>query len=223
MDLNDAKDFRANAQAKSYSTTFWLSLLFGILGVDHFYLRKWNTGILKALTVGGFGFWYLYDLYELYIGVTRDKDAQKLAGFSQKKRNLFVGFAILWFIWVPTSFGIANSLPSPTPLAESSPRSSFSAVSESCVNILEDIVAVRGTFQSSGNSVSDASKALIQASSSWEMEATNFSGSKSEWLRKMAELSTAVNSFLLTGTPYDGELKFDQLQNNMNLYDQFCN
>lgn len=223
MDLNDANDIPANMQAKSYSTTFWLSLFFGVLGVDHFYLRKWNTGILKALTFGGIGLWYLYDLYELYIGVTRDRDAQRLVGFSDKKRNLFVGLAILWFIWVPTSFGIANSLPSPTPSVESSPRPSYSAVSDSCLNILEHIVEVRGTFQSSGNSVSDASKALSQASSSWEMEATNFSGSKSEWLRKMAELSTAVNSFLLTGTPYDGELKFDQLQNNMNLYEQFCN
>ena len=39
-----------------------LSILFGSLGVDRFYMGYIGTGILKLITMGGFGIWWLIDL-----------------------------------------------------------------------------------------------------------------------------------------------------------------
>ena len=46
----------------NWTTTLWLSFFLGIFGVDRFYMGQTKTGILKLITVGGLGFWYLIDL-----------------------------------------------------------------------------------------------------------------------------------------------------------------
>lgn len=39
-----------------------MSILFGSLGVDRFIMGKIGTGILKLITFGGLGVWWLIDL-----------------------------------------------------------------------------------------------------------------------------------------------------------------
>ena len=39
-----------------------LSIFLGSLGVDRFVMGKVGTGILKLITMGGFGVWWLIDL-----------------------------------------------------------------------------------------------------------------------------------------------------------------
>ena len=39
-----------------------LSIVFGSLGVDRFVMGKIGTGILKLITFGGFGIWWLVDI-----------------------------------------------------------------------------------------------------------------------------------------------------------------
>ncbi|MBR9704843.1 TM2 domain-containing protein [Candidatus Pacearchaeota archaeon] len=39
-----------------------MSIFFGGLGVDRFIMGKIGTGILKLITFGGFGIWWLIDL-----------------------------------------------------------------------------------------------------------------------------------------------------------------
>jgi TM2 domain-containing membrane protein YozV len=39
-----------------------LSVVFGSLGVDRFLMGKIGTGILKLITAGGFGIWWLVDV-----------------------------------------------------------------------------------------------------------------------------------------------------------------
>ena len=39
-----------------------MSILFGSLGVDRFIMGKIGTGILKLITFGGLGIWWLVDL-----------------------------------------------------------------------------------------------------------------------------------------------------------------
>ena len=41
--------------------TLVLSILFGGLGVDRFMMGKIGTGILKLITLGGLGVWWLID------------------------------------------------------------------------------------------------------------------------------------------------------------------
>ena len=47
---------------KSFLVALLLSILVGSLGVDRFYLGYIGLGLLKLLTLGGFGIWWLIDL-----------------------------------------------------------------------------------------------------------------------------------------------------------------
>lgn len=42
--------------------TLVMSIIFGSLGVDRFIMGKIGTGILKLITLGGFGIWWLIDV-----------------------------------------------------------------------------------------------------------------------------------------------------------------
>lgn len=46
----------------NWVVTLVLSIIFGQLGVDRFIMGKIGTGILKLITVGGFGLWWLIDV-----------------------------------------------------------------------------------------------------------------------------------------------------------------
>ncbi|MBN2325175.1 MAG: TM2 domain-containing protein [Spirochaetes bacterium] len=47
---------------KKWVTALILSILVGSLGVDRFFMGHVGLGILKLLTFGGFGIWWLIDL-----------------------------------------------------------------------------------------------------------------------------------------------------------------
>jgi len=42
--------------------TLVMSIIFGGIGVDRFMMGKIGTGILKLITLGGLGIWWLIDL-----------------------------------------------------------------------------------------------------------------------------------------------------------------
>ena len=52
----------ASSDDRSHIAAILLSLFLGGLGVDRFYLGYIGLGIVKLLTAGGFGIWYLIDL-----------------------------------------------------------------------------------------------------------------------------------------------------------------
>lgn len=63
---------------RSYGTLKWLSTLGGMFGLDHFYLRNPYSGLLKAVTLGGFLIWWLWDAFQLWT----EKDRVLLYGMS---------------------------------------------------------------------------------------------------------------------------------------------
>jgi len=56
-------DPECSTPRKSQATAFVLSVFLGIFGADQFYLGYvWPQGILKLLTLGGAGVWWIYDV-----------------------------------------------------------------------------------------------------------------------------------------------------------------
>lgn len=84
---------------RSFIATWMFSWLLGFLGVDRFYLGKIGTGVVKLLTFGGFGIWWLIDLILTLAGVQRDKEGRLLPDFEQHKM-------IAWII-TAAGFGLA--------------------------------------------------------------------------------------------------------------------
>jgi TM2 domain-containing membrane protein YozV len=65
---------RNNEISTKWLTVFLLSFFLGELGVDRFYVGKIGTGILKLLTFGGCGIWWLIDWIMILLGSFTDKD-----------------------------------------------------------------------------------------------------------------------------------------------------
>ena len=53
-----------------------LSIFVGGLGIDRFYLGKIGTGILKLITGGGLGIWWLIDVILIATGKMKDSEGK---------------------------------------------------------------------------------------------------------------------------------------------------
>ena len=71
---------------KHFLAAFFLSFSWGAFGVDRMYLGKWGTGILKLLTLGGFGVWTIVDIYLIMSGAMRDKWGRPLLQQAEYKK-----------------------------------------------------------------------------------------------------------------------------------------
>ena len=80
---------------KSYVVTWLLSMLLGHFGVDRFYLNQIGLGILKLITGGGFGIWYLIDLILILAGQMKAKDGSALAGYEEHKKLSWIITAVV--------------------------------------------------------------------------------------------------------------------------------
>jgi TM2 domain-containing membrane protein YozV len=63
---------------KDWLVALLLSIFLGSLGIDRFYLGYTGLGILKLITCGGFGVWWLVDLILIAAGKMTDKTGQPL-------------------------------------------------------------------------------------------------------------------------------------------------
>ncbi|MBC7869100.1 TM2 domain-containing protein [Candidatus Saccharibacteria bacterium] len=80
---------------RHFLAVFFLSFMWGIFGIDRFYLGKVWTGILKLLTLGGFGMWVIIDLAVIMSGAMRDKQGNEMLEAARYKK--FAGNTTLIF------------------------------------------------------------------------------------------------------------------------------
>jgi hypothetical protein len=59
---------------KSRGVTLLLAVLLGPFGAHRFYTGRTRSGVLMALTLGGAGIWYLYDIIVVAAGGFRDAE-----------------------------------------------------------------------------------------------------------------------------------------------------
>jgi hypothetical protein len=64
--------------SRSWAVTLTLSICLGFLGADRFYLGKLLTGLIKALTLGGFGVWWVIDAVFVRYHMTTDAKGRPL-------------------------------------------------------------------------------------------------------------------------------------------------
>ncbi|GAA2557200.1 TM2 domain-containing membrane protein YozV [Neomicrococcus aestuarii] len=136
-----------SASGKSFLVTWLLSLLIGYFGADRFYLGKIGTGVLKLVTLGGLGIWYLVDLIMTLAGATRDKAGRRLEGYEKQKKVAWIVSAIVVVFGMITgqqnfdggtssSFSSSasdSSTTTPAAAASSAPADAASASAETAV------------------------------------------------------------------------------------------
>lgn len=81
--LSEQKELSLNTlNLKDPTLALLLSFFFGTFGVDRFYIGNTILGVLKLLTVGGFGIWTIIDWF-IILKTTRQQNLEKLITFSE--------------------------------------------------------------------------------------------------------------------------------------------
>lgn len=74
-DRSDEPDEELPQQSeRSRSVGLVLGMLGGVFGLHRFYAGRTQSGVIMAITFGGLGMWWLYDMVMLISGEFRDAD-----------------------------------------------------------------------------------------------------------------------------------------------------
>lgn len=63
---------------KSWRVALLLSIFFGFLGIDRFYIGRTRSAIVKLLLCGGFGVWWLSDIILIASDYRKDAEGRPL-------------------------------------------------------------------------------------------------------------------------------------------------
>jgi len=69
---------KVKKEGKDWLVCLMLSIFVGKFGIDRFYLGKIGTGVLKLITFGGFGIWWLIDIILIVTDNMKDAEGKPL-------------------------------------------------------------------------------------------------------------------------------------------------
>ena len=67
-----------SGEGKDWLVALLLSIFLGIIGVDRFYAGHIGLGVLKLITAGGCGIWWIVDVIMIANGRFKDSNGRKL-------------------------------------------------------------------------------------------------------------------------------------------------
>lgn len=105
---------------KDFIAAAMLSLFLGWFGIDRFYLGYIGTGILKLITFGGCGIWYLIDLILILAGSLKSADHQELKDRQKNLKLALIITAVVFGIGILMS--IIGSVTKPPTTSTSQPQ-----------------------------------------------------------------------------------------------------
>ena len=79
QEVQQAQQVQQMNSEKDWMVTLILAILVGGLGIDRFYTGSILLGVLKLVTLGGLGLWWLIDLIMLVTGSYKDGDGNPIA------------------------------------------------------------------------------------------------------------------------------------------------
>jgi TM2 domain-containing membrane protein YozV len=79
MQPMQAQEMQQMNSDKDWMITLILAILVGGLGIDRFYSGSILLGVLKLVTFGGLGLWWLIDLIMLVTGSYKDGNGNPIA------------------------------------------------------------------------------------------------------------------------------------------------
>ena len=74
----DRADRGGGVSERSRALALGLALVGGCFGLHRFYAGRIQSGVWMALTIGGLGIWYLYDIAIVAAGEFRDGDGRRV-------------------------------------------------------------------------------------------------------------------------------------------------
>ena len=89
-----------NQPSTGYVTATYFSLFLGMLGVDRFYMGYVGLGILKLITIGGLGIWWLIDLIWIALGNAKTKSGTRLVRNESDTRLVYIGLGIFLLLQI---------------------------------------------------------------------------------------------------------------------------
>lgn len=72
---------RSKVSEQSRGVALVLAIFGGWVGLHRFYTGRWKTGLAMAVTMGGMGIWWVYDLILIGSGEFRDANKLRLASW----------------------------------------------------------------------------------------------------------------------------------------------
>lgn len=124
-----ATDGTAGHPPRTFLIAWLLSLLLGFFGADRFYLGKIGTGVLKLLTFGGVGIWWLIDLIFILGGAARDREGRPLEDFKRFEKVAWIVSPIVLIVLIAVA---SNQSPDSNSQSEEPvPQAPASVVEES--------------------------------------------------------------------------------------------